>query len=126
MQTEIYQFLNSFKLPKVPNDYICTPTITENDVLDAISKLNTGKSPGLDGFTPDFYRIFAPYIVNLLARTFNEIFAKKSLPYSLAQAIIVLFFKKGDNCDLANYRQISLTNYLVLFLCVYILPNLPT
>ena len=33
------------------------------------------------------------------------------MPYSFAQAIIVLFYKKADPLDLANYRPISLMNF---------------
>ena len=42
-----------------------------------------------------------------MAQSFNEIFDSKKLPYSLAQAIIVLFFKKGDEQDPAS----SLPNF---------------
>ena len=49
--------------------------------------------------------------MDLLARTFNKIFQNKRLPYSFAQAIIVLFYKKDDPLDLANYRPISLMNF---------------
>ncbi len=89
----IKQFLESLNLPKVANDFACNTVISENDVLDVIAKLNTGKSLGPDGFTPDFYQIFGPYLADLLARNLNDTFCKESLPYMFAQAIIVLFFK---------------------------------
>ncbi len=108
---DLDEFLANLHILKVQDSFISFPYVSENDVLDAIKKLNAGKSPGPDGFTPDFFRLTAPFIVDLLAQSFNEIFDSKKLPYSLAQAIIVLFFKKGDDRDPANYRPISLTNF---------------
>ncbi len=83
----------------------------EAEVLDAIKKLNNGKVPGPDGFSPDFYKKYAPILANVLADFFNEILASGLIPYSLKQAIIVLFFKKGNEVLLGNYHLISLTNF---------------
>ena len=120
--------MTEINIPLVEDNYVSTPHISEDDVLDAIKKLNCGKSPGLDGFTPDFFKIFVPFLSDLLARSFNKIFDSKKWPYSLAQAIIVLFFKKGNDKDLANYHPISLTNFdykiLAYVLTDKILPTL--
>ncbi len=85
--------------------------ITEAEVLDAIKKLNLGKAPGPDGFSPDFYEHYSYVLADLLAKFFNEILNNNSIPYSLKQAIIVLFFKKGNEFLLGNYHPISLTNF---------------
>ncbi len=110
-EIEISNFLKDLDLPHVSPDFSSPKTITEDDVLEAIKKLNPGKSPGPDGFSPDFHLQFALFLSDLLARTFNEIFLKGSLPYLLAQAVIVSFFKKGDDLELRNYCPISLTNF---------------
>ncbi len=108
---ELQQFIEKLDVPMVSNNFSCSQQVTENDVLDAIKKLNPGKSPGPDGFSPDFYLKFGPFLADLLVRMFNEIFQRGALTYSVAQAIIVLFFKKGSEFDLANYRPISLMNF---------------
>ncbi len=119
---EITNFLDTLHLPNVEDNLIFADKITEAEVLDAIQKLNTGKSPGPDGFTPDFYRKFALFVAHILSEVFNEIKSKGSLPYAFAQAIIVLFYKKGDALDLSNYQPISLTNFDYKILA-YVLTN---
>ncbi len=105
------QFRMNLSLPCVSEHLIFSDEITADEVLDVIKQLNKGKSPGPDGFSPDFYHKFAPFLTDLLARTFNEIFQRKRLPYSLAQAIIILFYKEADPLDLTNYQPILLTNF---------------
>ncbi len=102
-QEEIAEFLDTLHLPKVEENLIFADKIMEAEVLDAIQKLNIDKSPGPDGFTPDFYRKFALFVACILSEVFNEIKSKGSLPYAFVQAIIVLFYKKGDALDLSNY-----------------------
>ncbi len=65
--------------------------MTENDVLDVIKKLNPGKSPGPDGFSPDFYLKFGPFLADLLARTLNETFQRSALTYSMSSNNCVVF-----------------------------------
>ncbi len=78
--------------------------------MNAIKKLCTGKAPGSDGLTTDFYKHFSVEISPILAFVFNEVMENKTLSSSQRLAIITLIFKKGDHQDTANYRPISLTN----------------
>ncbi len=89
---EKQQFIMNLSLLHVSEHLIFSDEITADKVLDAIKQLNKGKSPGPDGFSPDFYHKFVPFLADLLARTFNKIFQRKRLPYLLAHAIIVLFY----------------------------------
>ncbi len=84
--------------------------ITEKEVLSAILCLRSGKSPGLDGLTSEFYKYFAEQVAPILVKVFNTCFQNKSLTPSQHLAIIILLFKKGDSRLLGNYRLISLTN----------------
>ena len=100
-EQEITDFLEQMDVPKVNQALVCG-LITEAEVLDAIKKLNMGKAPGLDGFSPDFYKHYSYILTDILAKFFNEILNNNSIPYSLKQAVIVLFFKKGNEFLLRN------------------------
>ncbi len=122
--TEIKEFLNSIpSLPKVlegTDDLISV--ISSDEVEAAIKQLWTGKAPGSNGLTADFYKHFLVELAPILAKVFNDIFENKKLSAAQCLAIIILLFKKGDKQLLNNYRLISLTNtdYKVL---AYILSN---
>ena len=95
-EQEITEFLEQIDVPKVNQVLVCS-LITEAKVLDAIEKLNLGKAPGPDGFSPDFYKHYSYVLADILAKFFNEILNNNSIPYSLKQAIIILFFKRGND-----------------------------
>ena len=61
---EIKTFLHRLNLPKL-QDSMDQESICEKEVLDAITKLNLGKSPGPDGFSAEFYKQYAYQILAL-------------------------------------------------------------
>lgn len=72
--------------------------------------MNTGKSPGSDGFPVEYYKEYIDIITPILTMVF-EAFQSGSLPPSLNEALISLIPKKGrDHTDPANFRPISLIN----------------
>jgi hypothetical protein len=71
-------------------------------------KLN--KSPGLDGLTVEFYRVFWNKLKYILTDVLNKGNDEKCLTYSQRTSILTLLFKKGDYLNLDNYRPISLLN----------------
>ena len=121
---EIKDFLNSIpSLPKVlENTDELTSVVSSDEVEAAIKQLQTGKAPGSNGLTADFYKHFLVELAPILAKVFNDIFENNKLLASQCLAIIILLFKKGNKQLLNNYRLISLTNtdYKVL---AYILSN---
>ena len=80
--------------------------------LEKVKKgMKSGKSPGNDGFTLEFYQQCWHFIKNDLLDVLNEISISSTLPLSMTQALITLIFKnKGDRMDLKNWRAISLVN----------------
>ncbi len=111
-QVDIQKFLNEIpSILKITSsiDILVSP-ITENEVEAAIKKLRTGKSPGCDGLTADFYKHFFEELVPIPIDIFNAVFENKELTISQKIAIIVLIFKKGDEKLVGNYCPISLTN----------------
>ncbi len=72
----------------------------------AVQELNPGKSPGLDGLSAEFYRVFWNLIGEDLYAVFLESFNQGKLPLSCRRAVLTLIPKKeilgslkiGDPC----------------------------
>jgi hypothetical protein len=71
-------------------------------------KLN--KSPGLDGLTVEFYRVFWNKFKYTLTDVLNKGNDEQCLTYSESTSILTLLIKKGDHLNPDNYRPISLLN----------------
>ncbi len=86
--------------------------ITKNDVTRMIHKeMDTGKSPGDDGLTVDFYRKFWQYLVDPLFNSLKASQEKGQLSDSQRRSVIRLIAKKGkDQTEIKGWRPISLMN----------------
>ena len=76
----------------------------------AVKNLKSGKSPGLDGLTPEFYKCFWEDLYMPFSKMVEITFGIGSLPEKKI-AVAQLIFKNGNSQLLKNYRPISLTNY---------------
>ena len=85
-------------------------TLSEiKEAIQAIQSMNSGKSPGPDGYPVDFYKKFSDQLAPLLLEMFNHSFERGTLPPTLLQASISLIFKRDkDPLSCASYRPISL------------------
>lgn len=104
---EIMVFLNKLNLPKlsVPQKEDLDLPISSQEIFDAIKALPSGKSPGQDGFTAEFFKCYAEELLPLFENMLAEAFKSGKLPPSLNQAIITLILKKQkDPTDCKNYR----------------------
>lgn len=89
----------------------CDSPLTLGEVETAIDSLKLGKSPGSDGLSADFYKIFKSILAPILLRLYNKMQATRSTPKTFALGIRTLIFKnKGSQDNLDNYRPISLLN----------------
>jgi len=59
----------------------------------AISALQSGKTPGLDGFPIEFYKKFSTKLSPLLLNMFEYSLSQATLPKSLTEALITLLLK---------------------------------
>ena len=60
----------------------------------AVKKLKSGKSPGLDGLTPEFYKCFWEDLCMPFGEMVETTFETGSLPESAKIAVAQLIFKK--------------------------------
>ncbi|CAM5165616.1 unnamed protein product [Eretmochelys imbricata] len=76
----------------------------------------TNKSPGMDGLTVEFYLTFWDILSPDLVTVWAESLQSGVLPLSCRRAVLALLPKKGDLCDLRNWRPVSLlsTDYKIV------------
>lgn len=85
--------------------------ISVTEIVFAIRDMQSGKSPGPDGFPAEFFKKFSEPLSPLLLSVFNESSVTLSLPVSMRQAIISLLLKKDKNpLNCSSYRPVSLLN----------------
>lgn len=106
-------FFSKIELPSILEDQklALNGPILKEEVLSAIGSLHTGKAPGPDGLSSEFYSEFQDVLVDPLLEMFNYSLENGILPPSLREANISLILKKGKQPeDCASYRPISLLN----------------
>ena len=83
-----------------------------NDITHALFKLmKEGKSPGNDGLTSSFYRVFWVNISGLVMGSLREGWEGKRFSDSQRQSVIRLIEKQGKSREMMNgWRPISLMN----------------
>ncbi|CAM2098378.1 unnamed protein product [Caretta caretta] len=98
------------KLPTVSvgdRDWLELP-LTVAEFLEALRCMPTNKSPGMDGLTVEFYRVFWDVLGPDLVTIWAESLQSRVLPLSCRRAGLPLLLKKRDLCDLRNWCPISL------------------
>lgn len=110
---DIKKFLGTMDMPTIPAETLTdlSRPLTPDEIISTIKSLPNKKSPGLDGFANEFYKLFAERLLNLLSQIFNETAMKGNFPEEMLQATIVTIPKQGKDPDIpTNYRPISLLN----------------
>ncbi|CAM2105904.1 unnamed protein product [Caretta caretta] len=75
---------------------------------EALRRMPTNKSLGMDGLTVEFYRAFWDVLGPDLVTVWAESLQSGVLPLSCRRAVLALLLKKGDLHDLRNWRPVSL------------------
>ena len=89
----------------------CEGLITELECAKALKGMQNNKSPGSDGITVEFYKIFWNTIKQHYIRSINYSFEEGSLTELQKQSIITLIPKQNKDITLLdNWRPISLLN----------------
>ncbi|CAM2096366.1 unnamed protein product [Caretta caretta] len=83
---------------------------------EALRRMPTNKSPGMDRLTVEFYRAFWDILGPDLVTVWAESLQSGVLPLSCTRAVLALLPKKGDLRDLRNWCPVSLlsTDYKIV------------
>ena len=92
---EMGKFLEKYNFPKLNQEEIenLNRPITTMEIETAIRNLPANKSPGLDGFTAEFYQKFREELTPILLKLFQKIAEEGKLPNSFYEATITLIPK---------------------------------
>ena len=89
---------------------ICEGLFTLDELTAALKGLQTGKTPGSDGLSTEFYLCFWDDLGELLLSVLNESFHAGSLAKSQYEGLLRLVYKKDERRLPKNWRPISLLN----------------
>jgi len=119
------ELLNNYFVSMCTNDNGILPplvarTVAEVTTLDLVvfssdqiriklKKLKAKISSGPDGLPPIVFKNLANYISSPLAKIYNLLMLKETIPNLWKQANVTPIFKKGSSASPKNYRPISLT-----------------
>jgi hypothetical protein len=71
--------------------------LTPQEILSPLKLMQNGKSPGMDGFTTEFYKFFWKDINPFLLRSFNHEYEKDHLSVTQRQGVITCHPKEGKS-----------------------------
>ncbi len=113
-KNKLDDFLADVNIPKLSEDdsNICEGIITETECGIALKGMKNDSSPGLDGITTGWYKMFWKKVKSVLINSLNAGFNRGKLSCTQRQGIICLLHK-GKSLpkeELGNWRPLSLTN----------------
>ncbi|XP_031091127.1 uncharacterized protein LOC115996126 [Ipomoea triloba] len=91
------------------NQLLLRPTNPE-EVKRAVFSMHPDKSPGPDGFNPEFYQAFWDILGPDITQLCNDFIASGKLPHGLNSTHIVLIPKKETPENMGDLRPIALCN----------------
>lgn len=106
-----FQSLKGTKTLSINETDTCDRHITAAEIIESIEALKNNKSPGTDGLTAEFYKMFAQDLAPFLLKMFLESIESEALPSTLSQGLLTLIPKpKKDILFIDNWRPICLLN----------------
>ena len=111
--TDMEMFFEGIIFPKIGNDQAgyLEQSWNISEITKSIKAMQSGKTPGPDGFPIEFFKKFSDKLSPLLLNMFNESLAQGTLPQTLTMASVTLLLKPGKDADACgSYRPISLLN----------------
>ena len=112
-QDEYDEFTQHLQIPKLSDedrDNLEGP-LNYEECKNVLESFQNDKSPGEDGFTVEFYKLFYDLLSENLLACLNEAYEENELTISQRRGIITLLPKEdGSLLDLHNWRPITLLN----------------
>ena len=89
---EMDKFVEKYNFPKLNQEEIenLNRPITSTEIETVIRNLSTNKSPGLEGFTAEFFQKFRKELSHIPLKLFKKIAEEGKLPNSFYEATIIL------------------------------------
>ncbi|CAI5528215.1 unnamed protein product [Closterium sp. Naga37s-1] len=84
---------------------------SEQEVKAALKGLPAGKAPGQDGLPKDFFEQNWELLGPEVMKEVKGFESTGVLSEAFTTAVTILLHKKGDRCDLGNYRPITLLSF---------------
>ena len=106
-------FMEQKNIPKIPEDDKDTLDleITTTELGKALKQLPNNKTPGLDGLTAEFYKVFWSQIQNLVYDSWKCSIDNRKMSQDQRRGVLTLIPKKNKNIrELKNWRPLTLLN----------------
>ena len=106
------RFLEKFNLPRLNQEEIeiMNNLITSTEIEAVIKNLPKNKSPGLDGFTGEFYQTFREKLMPIILKLFQKIAEEGTLQNSFYEATITLIPKPDKDNTQRRKLQANITD----------------
>mgnify|MGYP000541699636 CR=1 FL=1 len=96
---------------------ICTDHFTRGEIRKVISKLKSGKSPGIDNLNAEMLKASPDKAIGHLLNIMNKILDTCLVPLDWKKSLLVKIPKKGDVTICDNNRGISLLSIAYKVFC---------
>ena len=111
---KLINFVKNVNIPKLTDEQkkSCDGQITAEECKNAIKNMKTTSSPGFDGLTTSWYRVFWTKIEHILVPCLNEALNLGHMSNTQRTGILTLLHKGKSlpRDEMGNWRPISLTN----------------
>lgn len=110
---EMENYLADFIVPKLNSDeaLMLEGSITLSEATHTLKNMSNNKSPGSDGFSSEFFKVFWRYLGHFVIRSLNYGFQKEELSITQREGIITCIPKENKPKELLkNWRPITLLN----------------